>query len=354
MNYRIFLFFVMLLVAQMSFCQKISFEKSILNVGATIWRKPITAVFQFENKGRDPLIVEEVDAGCGCMDVKWTKGLINKGIKGEISITYDALLLGSFDRVINVYTNCADKPEQIRIKGKVLQKIDEDVKNKFPYQIGDILLSTGNVEFPDVHRGDSATVSFDIFNNSNEVYTPQLMHLPSYITAEYNPSMLGRGRRGVITLKLNSDNMDNVGIYQTNVYLARYSGDRVGNDNDIAITSVLLPKLEKSAGAFLNPKLHLSSNVIDMGKLGRKSRLTGKVFIANKGTDTLILESIAVYNQALTVSLPKRSLLPGESMKMKVILNSKYSDLSNVQSKVLIITNDAEHQKETITVKFDK
>jgi hypothetical protein len=180
------------------------------------------------------------------------------------------------------------------------------------------------------------------------------MHLPSYITAEYSPSMLGRGRRGVITLKLNSDNMDNVGINQTNVYLARYSGDRVGNDNDIAITSVLLPKLEKSAGAFLNPKLHLSSNVIDMGKLGRKSRLTGKVFIANKGTDTLILESIAVYNQALTVSLPKRSLLPGESMKMKVILNSKYLDLSNVQPKVLIITNDAEHQKETITVKFDK
>jgi archaellum component FlaF (FlaF/FlaG flagellin family) len=91
-----------------------------------------------------------------------------------------------------------------------------------------------------------------------------------------------------------------------------------------------------------------------MGKLGRKSKISGKVTITNKGKGVLRLESIEVYNQALKVSLPKRSLVPGESMKMKVTLQAKYLGMSNAQPRVLIITNDADHQKETITVKFVK
>lgn len=334
--------------------QRISFEKSTVNVGTTLWRKPVTAVFKFSNKEREPLIVTDVDAGCGCLDVKWTKGAIAKGGKGEISITYDALLLGRFDRYVNVHTNASDKPARIRLKGSVSSGVEKAAENLYPYQIGDIMLSTDNIEFPDVHKGDSTTISFEILNGSSEVYTPQLMHLPAYITAEYKPAMLGRGRRGVVNLTLNTEKMNRVGINQTNIYLARFSGDKVGDDNDIAVTSVLLPELEKSSNALLDPEFHISSNVIDMGKLGRKSKLSGKVIITNKGKGVLRLESIEVYNQALKVSLPKRSLVPGESMKMKVTLQAKYLGMSNAQPRVLIITNDADHQKETITVKYVK
>lgn len=340
--------------ANLVLAQKISFEKSVVNVGATLWHRPITAVFKFTNKDREALVVEDVDAGCGCMDVKWTKDVLKKGEEGEISVTYDAQLLGHFDRIVNVYTNADDESVLIRLKGVVLQSIDENAKNLFPCQIGDIMLSSNNVEFPDVHKGDSAMVSFEILNNSDEVYTPQLMHLPSYITAEYSPAMLGRGRRGVIKLKLNTDKMSDIGINQSYIYLARYSGDKVGDDNDISVTSVLLPESIDSSDNILKPKLYVSSNVIDLGKLGRKSKLTGKVFLKNEGTGVLNIEYISVYNKALTVSLPARLLLPGESMKMKVTLQTKYLEQYSAQPRVLIITNDPGYQKETISVKFEK
>ena len=224
----------MFVISQILLAQKISFEKSVINVGGTLWRRPITAVFTFTNKNHGVLVVEDVDSGCGCLDVKWTRNVLNKGEQGFISITYDAQLLGHFDKVVNVYTNVDHKPQRIRMKGVVLQSVNEEAKNIFPYQIGDIMLSSNDIEFPDVHKGDSATVSFEILNNSDEVYTPQLMHLPSYITAEYTPTMLGRGRRGVVSLKLDTDKMTNIGVNQTNIYLARYSGDKVSDENDIS------------------------------------------------------------------------------------------------------------------------
>lgn len=351
---RFYLLLMMCVCANILLAQKISFEKPTLNFGVTLWNRPVTVVFTFTNKERELLVVENVDAGCGCLDVKWPVEGVNKGERGDISITYDARLLGHVDRIINVYTNADDKPVRIRLKGVVLQSLNEKVNDLYPYQIGDIMLSSNDIEFPDVHKGDSAMVSLEILNNSDEVYTPQLMHLPSYIAAEYSPAMLGRGRRGVIYLKLNTDKISNIGINQTNIYLARYSGDIVGDDNDISVTSVLLPELVSSSENMLTPRLRVSSNIIDMGKLGNKSKLTGKVVLKNEGTGPLNIEYISVYNQALTVSLPSRILLPGESMKMKVTLRTKYLGLYNAQPRVLIITNDPDCQKETITVKFEK
>ena len=354
MRGKVLFVFLMWVITQMSLAQKISFEKTFVNVGATLWRRPITAVYKFTNKEREALVVEEVDAGCGCVDVKWTKDVLKKGEKGEIFVTYDAQLLGHFDRAVNVYTNAGETPVRIRLKGVVLHSMNEEAKNLFPHQIGDIMLSSNNVEFPDVHKGDSAIVSFEILNNSDEVYTPRLMHLPSYITAECFPAMLGRGRRGVISLKLNTNKMSNIGINQSNIYLARYSGDKVGDGNEINVTSVLLPEVVDSSDNILKPKLHVSSNVIDMGKLGRKSKLKGEVILKNEGTGVLNIEYISVYNQALTVSLPARLLSPGESMKLKVTLQAKYLRQYSAQPRVLIITNDPDCQKETITVKFEK
>lgn len=354
MKCRLVLTLACVLVCLSVSAQRISFEKPTVNAGTTLWRRPVTSVFQFTNKGREPLVVTEVDAGCGCVDVDWTKGEIAKGEKGTITVTYDAQLLGSFDRVINVFTNGEDTPARIRFKGVVSTGEKASVADLFPHQIGDIMLNTDNIEFPDVHKGDSATVQLEILNASSEVYSPQLMHLPPYITAEYVPAMLGRGRRGVINLTLNTENMASVGVNQTNVYLARYSGDRVGEDNAIVVTSVLLPEVKKTSESLLDPSFHVSSNVIDMGRLGRKKKLSGKVTITNKGTGVLNLESIEVYNRALQVSLPRRTLVPGESIKMKVTLHAEYLSHSKAQPRVLIITNDAERQKEVITVKFEE
>ena len=205
--------------------QRISFDKTVVNAGSTIWKKPVTAVFKFTNKDKSPLLIRDVDAGCGCLTTKWTREPLMKGDDGEISITYDAMMLGHFDRYIDVYTNAGEKPVRIRMKALVNNGEKKTLEELYPYSIDDILLSTNNVEFMDVSSGDSVKAEIELLNNGETVYTPMLMHLPAYITAEYQPEMIARGRRGKIELTLHSDKLQDLGLNQTSIYLARFSGD---------------------------------------------------------------------------------------------------------------------------------
>ncbi len=352
MTYRLIMLVAGLLVGVPCMAQRISFETDIVDVGTTLWRKPVTVVFEFTNRDREPLVIDDVDAGCGCMEVDWTKGAIGKGEKGKITITYDAQMLGTIDRVINVHTNASEHPVRIRLIGVVSTGEDANIEGLYPFSVGEIMLSTDNVEFPDVRLGDSTTVSFELFNASKEVFTPQLMHMPAYVTAEFEPEMLGRGRRGTVTLTLHGSKMNNVGVNQTNIYLSRFPGDKVSEENAITLTSVLLPQVPVT-NALLAPKFEISTTELDFGDMGRKKKKTGKLKISNTGRGVLNIESMEVYNQALQVSLPTRTLAPGQTITMKVTLDTRYLGKSKAQPRVLIITNDAKRQKEIVTVKYN-
>ena len=335
--------------------QRINFQQTTVNVGTTLWHRPVTATFKFKNRDREPLLIERVDAGCGCLTPEWTRTPVEKGGEGVISVTYDAKLLGRFDRIILVKTNTSDTPVRIRMKGLVATGETHSAVDLYPFRIGDVGLNTNNVEFPDVSRGDTATFRLEIWNDTKEVYTPQLMHLPSYITATYRPQMLARGRRGFIDLTLHSEGLADMGLNQTSVYLQRFAGDKVGEDNEIAVSAILLPDTSDTsllATGAAAPSLQLSTRELNLGTLGRKKKLSGTVTISNTGASMLNLSSIQVFNSTLQVSFPKRNLMPGESINMKITLLAKYLPSSKSMPRVLIISNDPRHLKETINVTY--
>ena len=352
---RYIVLLALLLSAQIVLAQKISFERNTVDVGKVLWKSPVTATFRFTNKdGRQPLQIREVDAGCGCLSVKWPSAAVTKGTTGEIQITYDAMMLGHFDRFIDVYTNQSAKPTRIRMKGHVTNGEQQAIEQAFPYRIDDICLSTNNIEFPDVHKGDSTKVYLEVLNDGTEVYEPQLMHLPSYITARATPKMLARGRKGKRELTLHGDLVPTLGLNQTHIYVARYSGDRVGTGNDLTVSAVLLPDMHEAEAQALQPRFTLSTTELRLGKLGKKSKLKGTVTLKNQGSAPLMLTSIQAFNQAVQVSLPKRELKVGEEIAMTITVEAKYLGLSKAEPRVLIITNDPGHCKEVVNVVFER
>jgi len=333
--------------------QKISFDKSIINTGNTLWKQPITATFKFTNKGKAPLTIKNVDAGCGCLSTKWTDGTLEKGQSGEIQITYDAKQLGHYDRIIEVQTNLSDEPEYIRMKGVITSGKIQTFADNYPYCIDEIYLSTNSVEFKEVTKNDSTSTSIDIYNASQEVYTPNLMHLPPYITAKAEPEMLARGRKGKVILTLHGDKLNDLGLNQTNIYLARFAGDKVGKDNEISVSSILLPEDNWSNQHSPRAVFDISTTTLNLGKIGTKKQVAGTIKITNKGAVPLKIDRIQAFNPAITVSLQQSEIQPGQSVKMKVTLQSKYLELSKAQPRILIFTNDYEHPMEIVTVRFE-
>ncbi|MBR4365415.1 MAG: DUF1573 domain-containing protein [Bacteroidaceae bacterium] len=349
---KLLIYSVMALASTTAMAQKIVFSSNNVNTGATLWKKPVTATFKFHNRERTPLVVTNVVPMCGCMVTTWTKEPIAQGKEGEIQVTYDAMQLGHFDKMIDVYTNEGDKPVTLRLKGIVTNGDVKDITENYPYRVGDILLSTNNIEFPDASKGDTVFARIDIMNDSKQVYTPTLMHLPPYITATARPAMLARGRRGTIDLMLDSRKLVNLGLTQTSIYLAEYAGDKVSPDNEIAVTAVLLPEVDENLPEIIRPAFKVSTTELNLGSVGKKKSLKGKVRISNTGRGVLRLSAIEVFNQALTVQLPKREVLAGQSVDMTVKLDMTLLSRFKTQPRVLLISNDPKHQKETITVTF--
>jgi hypothetical protein len=82
-----------------------------------------TYVFEFVNKGNAPLVINRVQASCGCTTPTWTKEPIEAGKKGAITVTYAAPgRPGAFTKTITVYSNASDEQTVLVIKGEVIPK----------------------------------------------------------------------------------------------------------------------------------------------------------------------------------------------------------------------------------------
>lgn len=49
----------------------------------------LTASYKFWNRGNSPLIIYELQASCGCLDIDYPRGSIGKDDFGFITIDYD-------------------------------------------------------------------------------------------------------------------------------------------------------------------------------------------------------------------------------------------------------------------------
>lgn len=76
--------------------------------------------FVFKNTGKEPLILTNVKASCGCTTPSWPKEPILPGQEGKILVTYNTQgRPGSFTKSITITSNAGDEAKVIYIKGKV-------------------------------------------------------------------------------------------------------------------------------------------------------------------------------------------------------------------------------------------
>lgn len=113
--------YMLMLTALPVSAQSLSFKEEMLDVGLTQWYHPITATYVFTNVSGQPLSIQYVDPGCGCMEPEWTRGTIQPGASGRVVITYNAEMLGRFDRMIEVRNNVDAEPQLVRMKCKVVE-----------------------------------------------------------------------------------------------------------------------------------------------------------------------------------------------------------------------------------------
>lgn len=320
---------------------KATFDKKIHEFGVVLWKHPATATFTIKNEGDKPLVISNVTTSCGCTEAEWTKTPIAPGAGGTVTSTFDAKALGRFQKSIGVYCNASDRPIYLTLRGEV----SADPKNytlTHPFEIGAIRLDKDAIEFDDANKGEKPTVEILVANTSNEAYTPVLMHLPPYLEAVAMPEKIGKKGTGKIKITLDTDKLPKFGLTTSTVYLSRFPGDKVGEENAIPVSAILLPDFSQiSQKHRLNPPaIELSVKELTLPPLAEDEKKSLNVVVKNVGKSDLEITDLQVFNSALGVQLKKRVLKPGASTKMKITAYGKYLKKVKGAPRVLMITND--------------
>ncbi len=91
--------------------------------------------FEFKNVGKEPLIISNAQASCGCTTPEWPKEPILPGKKGKILVRYNTQgRPGPIDKTVWITSNAvSDKDRyELRIKGTVTPAASQD--NNAPKQ----------------------------------------------------------------------------------------------------------------------------------------------------------------------------------------------------------------------------
>ena len=102
---------------------KIVFESTSHDFGQNIPEKggDVTHRFVFTNTGDVPIVIQNVQASCGCTTPGWTKEPVAPGEKGYVEATYHVSgRLGSFTRSLTVHTNGDPQQISLTISGTVI------------------------------------------------------------------------------------------------------------------------------------------------------------------------------------------------------------------------------------------
>lgn len=100
----------------------IIFESTMHDYGTVVQGSDGSCVFVFKNKGKTPLVLNDVRASCGCTVPEWTRTPVAPNEKGSIKVTYNTNNLGAFTKSITVNSNAINSPLVLIIKGTVSPK----------------------------------------------------------------------------------------------------------------------------------------------------------------------------------------------------------------------------------------
>lgn len=329
-------------------------DVEIRKLGEVEFQQPKRVVFGFTNKGNLPLVITSAKPSCGCMDVTFPTEPVPAGKGGEISLVFDAAILGTFYKEVEVLTNASETPVYLTIQGSVVTEL-QDVGQDLPIDLGNVRIETNYLEFDDVHKGEHPVLEFSLINKEHTAFRPELMHLPAYLSAQYVPENVPAGKRGTVRLMLDSDKLPQMGLNKTSVYFSRYMGDKISDANEIQVTAVLLPDFsrmtpEEKANA---PQLELAETKVTFGPWARKPRQTHTVLVSNNGKSNLRFEHVQVFNDGVSVSLGNRILKPGAATKLKIGVTRKYLKRSKARPRVLLITNDPTQPKAVVNIEVE-
>jgi hypothetical protein len=329
---------------------KIVFEKTEHNYGSFKESDGVqTATFEFTNQGTVPLILNNVNASCGCTAPDWTRQPVPPGGKGSIKLAYNpANRPGAFSKTATVSSNAETPMVVLTISGRVEER-QRTIAEQYPREIGELRAERNHISFPTIKQSEVKTENLELVNDTDKPVVVGFRQLPPHIKATVQPQTIPAKGKGMLTVTYDAKGANTFGFASHRIYLS------LNGSNDYKSSIGVSATIEEdfsalSAAEVANaPVANFNTTSYDFGdmKSGDKKEYTFE--LANKGKRDLHIRNIRSSCGCTAVSPSKNVIAPGETAPIKVVFDS--TGKKGRQSKtVTVITNDPKNSTTTLRV----
>lgn len=340
----IFVSFILLSSIAFAFAQgpQIHIPKALHNFG-TIKEDagPVSYSFDIQNRGDEPLIITRVSSSCGCTASEWTKEPIMPGSSAQIKATYNPLNRpGAFNQSVTVYTNASNTGTVLIMRGRVepRKKTPADIYRR---RMGDLGFANSHLSFGKVSQAEKAVGGLEVYNFGSEPINLSFQRVPSHITIETTPKVIGPEEKGHIGVVFDAKKADDWGFVISRITVQINGESPQGNLVSISanieedFSKLSEKELEKAASVSFDEMVH-NFDVVEEGTLIRHD-----FKFKNTGKSDLIIRKINASCGCTTIAPSKTVIKPGESSSLTASFRTQ--GYTGRQSKTItVITNDPE------------
>jgi hypothetical protein len=331
---------VSLIIAYSSIAQSIHFFKSTHDFGSFNESEGIKEYkFTYTNKGKAPLIVQNVKASCGCTTPEWTKAPILPGKSGYVKVSFDPKNRpGNFNKSITITANGNPSTTILHIKGTVTERA-KTLDDKYSSKMGNLMLKTKHLAMTKIYNTSKKTEQLEMFNPTNKPIKVAFDKVPSHILFSEKNLVIEPQSPKSINVTYDASKKGEWGFVTDRVFLI-VDGKR-DSKNKLSISAEIVEDFSKlSQQEKLNaPKIDFTSTLFNFGDLTEGESKAYTFEIKNNGKSNLLIRDIKTSCGCTVTDLNSNTIKPGQTTDLNVTFNSKGKSGRQMKT-ITVISND--------------
>jgi hypothetical protein len=312
---------------------------------------PVTYSFDFVNTGNTPLIINKVEASCGCTTPNYTKAPVPPGGKGFVSATFNPKNRpGSFSKNITITSNSEPSVMVLTIRGEVISKPLSSEEANYNFNLGDLSASVNSIAFSKLDYRATKTLSFNVFNQTANVLNVSFLKVPVYLKVKAIPETLQPKGKGKIEVTYDAKAKNDWG----------YSSDKVGvavngkghQEAFFTVTSDITEDFSKlSPQEVANAaQIQFTETTFNYGSVKQGSKVVHEFEFKNTGKSDLVIRKIKPSCGCTTVNPKVKIIKAGESSSLTSTFDTSGKEGDETKT-ITVTTNDPKNSNVILWLK---
>lgn len=306
--------------------------------------------FVFKNVGNSPLLIERIEASCGCATPLWTTTPVWPGQKGRIQVVYNPLgRKGPFSTTIAVISNSLEREEQLILTGDITPKSRVE---DYPYSMATLKLSSRRVGINNIHKGEIKQEDISIINRGEQPVKLSFANVPKHITVTASSQTLDVNQKATLTFTYNSLLCKQWGRISDVIYLRTDKERLSASESSIVVNANILEDFSylSSFERTNSPILELSNRVVHFGSLKTDKQRSMRVKLRNRGKNPLEIRDISNNNKEISIETKKAVIKGGKRSQLKITLDTAGLRKGRYRRTITLQSNDPQNSLTQIII----